>query len=176
MMRLIFRRVPLRRVPPAGVGARRFSGKALSAEAGADTSTAATDPFHDACERGDAQCVEQFLRAGQVDVNAGDPQRANTTPLHLAARRGFADVARLLLAHGANANARGAWDLTSLMYTSVFNQPVLASLLLEHGADTALVDKKGKTALDHALGEKNLGVVAVLNESQRNNQNDDGFT
>ena len=152
----------------------RVAARELSTGAGADTSTPETDPFHDACERGDAQHVENVLRAGTVDVNAGDAQRANTTPLHLAARRGFADVVGLLLAHGADVNVRGAWDLTPLMYTSVFNQPAVASLLLEHGADAALVDKKGKTALDHALGEKNLGVVAVLHESQLNKQQNGG--
>ena len=158
-----------------GGGARSYSPEAAAAapaaapEAGADTSTALTNPFHDACERGDAAHVESVLRGGAVDVNAGDPQRAHTTPLHLAARRGFVGVVRLLLAHGAEVDARGAWDLTPLMYTSVFDQPAVASVLLRHGADAALVDKKGKTAMDHALGEKNLGVVAALHQYRHGN-------
>ena len=45
--------------------------------------------------------------------------------------------------------------------------PDIASVLIENGADADLVDAKGKTALDHAIGEKNMGVAAVLDQSNR---------
>ena len=137
--------------------------------AGADTSSEKTNPFHDAVERGDVDDVRRFLQEGTSDavvymVNSGDPQRANTTPLHLASRRGHIDLVQLLIAHEAHVDARGAWNLTPLMYAAVFDQPAVASLLLESGADASLVDAKGKTALDHAISEKKSAVVAVLRQ------------
>ena len=147
------------------IAGRRLLGTSSSGGS-VDTSSEETNPFHDACERGDLEAVEMCIRKG-ADVNMGDPKRANTKPLHIASRGGSVDVVGMLLAKGADVNCRGAWELTPLMYASVFDQPEIVSLLLKEGADAGLVDVKGKTALDHAVGEKNMGVVAVLNKYRR---------
>src|SRR3954471_24448199 len=58
--------------------------------------------IHAAAEAGDAAAVAAFLTADGRLVRAKD--RWENTPLHHAAD---AEVARLLLGHGADANARG---------------------------------------------------------------------
>jgi len=129
---------------------------------GADTSSDRTSPFHDAVERGDTQAVKHALLLSPFLANSGDPGRANTTPLHLASRRGFLDLAALLLQAGADVNARGAWRLTPLHYAAVFDHPHIAAHLLEAGADATLLDARGTSALEHARMEGNSRVEAML--------------
>jgi ankyrin repeat protein len=61
------------------------------------------------------------------------------------------DVARLLLAAGAEADGRDRLcSRTPLMLAALFNHPRMLQLLLAHGADLNLRDKHGKTAQDLA--------------------------
>jgi uncharacterized protein len=54
----------------------------------------------------------------------------------LASRAGSVAVAKLLLAHGANVNAREAWrEQTALMWAAEGAYAELTQLLIEHGAD-----------------------------------------
>src|SRR5262249_41850342 len=59
--------------------------------------------LHRAAERGDAAVLETMLSCG-FDPQVKDPE--NVTPLHRAAMGGHADSVRVLLAHGADVNAR----------------------------------------------------------------------
>ena len=150
---------------PAPYIERRFWSGHQAGSTGDDSRAIQSSPFHDACEQGDVETVISLLNKG-VDVNAGDPSRANTTGLHLASRQGFVDLVYFLLEKNADVNSRGAWQLTPLMYSAVFDKPEVTSVLLEHGADMQLVDAKGKTALDHATSEQNFGVVAILQKHE----------
>ena len=60
-------------------------------------------------EVGDIEAVKQHLDAG-ADVNArNDPVwEEGSTPLHYAARWGHKEIAELLIAKGANVNAKNA--------------------------------------------------------------------
>jgi ankyrin repeat protein len=134
-----------------------------TAAARTDTSSDKTNKFHDLVEKGDIEGVREAINSTTTDiVNQGDPGRANTTPLHLASRRGFIDLVEFLVGQGADLNARGAWDLTPLHYSAVFNQPTITTKLLDYGADHHLKDAKGNTALDHAKLERNNDVVTIL--------------
>ncbi|KAH9972709.1 hypothetical protein BGW80DRAFT_1560757 [Lactifluus volemus] len=72
------------------------------------------------------------------------------TPLHFASRFGYPDVAQLLLAHGADVNARDFHGSTPLHGCHHNPEPegrfAVVRLLLEHGADISAVDNKGRTA------------------------------
>ena len=61
--------------------------------------------IHDAVEKGNIEAVKQHLTAG-TDVNMRDDIGA--TPLHWAAFSGHNEIAELLIAKGANVNARNA--------------------------------------------------------------------
>src|SRR5579871_1204782 len=77
--------------------------------------------------------AEKLLTAG-ADPN---PAGANgESPLMVAARTGRADVAKALLAHGADVNAReNVRGQTALMWAVSQRHPDVVRLLLEHGAD-----------------------------------------
>ena len=65
--------------------------------------TAFADPIHDAVIKGGLSGVQAELDKG-VDVDA--KMRDGTTPLHIAAFWGRKEVAKLLIAEGADVNAK----------------------------------------------------------------------
>jgi len=72
------------------------------------------------------------------------------------------DLAKVLLARGANPNLRAEGGFTPLHEAALTGQSNLALLLLEHGADITAKDSTGKTALDHALAGKHDAVASIL--------------
>lgn len=87
--------------------------------------------IHEAARRGDVRDVRKHLSRG-ADVDAKERGR---TPLRRAAFYGHRDVAGLLLAWGADMNARDdEWGHTPRHQTAVFGHPKLAKLLLQHRA------------------------------------------
>jgi hypothetical protein len=89
-----------------------------------------------------------FLAAGaRVDVPSG-PTRG--TPLHQAARRGFAPVAAALLDHGANIEARDAKGQTPLRRAVNCRQLSVVQLLMQRGANPHAQDNRRVTPLDVA--------------------------
>jgi ankyrin repeat protein len=104
-----------------------------------------------------------------------DPSLANTyshdgwTPLHLASFFGRKEVASVLLAHGADVNARSrstrfAKENTPLHAAAANKQIALAELLLAHGADVNARDGSGYTPLALAANGKNDLLVVILLE------------
>jgi uncharacterized protein len=77
--------------------------------------------------------AEKLLAAGAKPNLAG---ASGESPLMAAARAGRVDVARALLEHGADANAReNVRGQTALMWAVSQRHPDVVRLLLEHGAD-----------------------------------------
>ncbi|MGH9332103.1 MAG: ankyrin repeat domain-containing protein, partial [Vicinamibacterales bacterium] len=77
--------------------------------------------------------IEALLKAG-ADPNAtyGECE----TPLMTAARAGSVPAVRMLLAHGANVNAREAWrGQSALMFAAVEDHADVAKVLIDAGAD-----------------------------------------
>ena len=104
-----------------------------------------------------------------------DPSLANAyshdgwTPLHLASFFGRKEVASVLLAHGADVNARSrstrfAKENTPLHAAAANKQVALAELLLAHGADVNAKDGSGFTPLALAANGKNDLLVVILLE------------
>ena len=72
------------------------------------------------------------------------------TPLHSAARFGREDLAELLIAAGANIEARNELDERPLHASATYGHPTVAKLLLARGADVNARGQGGKTPLHAA--------------------------
>ncbi len=77
--------------------------------------------------------------------------------------RGYPEIAQLLLEHGATVDSTNAMGATPLMNTALTNQPAVTKILLAHGADQAIKNREGKTALDIAKGSS-PAVAALLSK------------
>jgi hypothetical protein len=87
--------------------------------------------LHKAAEFDQPEVVEELVRAG-IDINAklvDEPQ----TPLHVAALKRNAAVARWLVEHGADVNVGGGNYPTPLSYAASGSLEIV-KLLVEHGA------------------------------------------
>ncbi len=101
--------------------------------------------------RGDVVGVETLLRHG-ADVNevSTTPGGGNTTPLMLAALSS-AETVRILLAHGAKADAQDIDGNTPLMIAVRQDNPDAVQALLAAGANYKLKNRDGDTALQIAI-------------------------
>ena len=119
---------------------------------------------------GDLEMVHVLLNL-KVDVN--DRGQNSWTPIHNASRGPFshasynnpqllADVARLLLEHGADVNARlehQSWSdegRTPVQSATDYGRVEVVRVLLEHGANVGAEDNKGRTPLHDAADYKRL--------------------
>ena len=78
------------------------------------------------------------------------------TPLLYAARDGRTDIARMLLAAGANLNQTEANGESPLLVAINNGQTELAQMLLEKGADPNATDGFGRAPLWSAVDYRNL--------------------
>ncbi|KAK6989973.1 ankyrin repeat domain-containing protein 66 [Biomphalaria glabrata] len=62
--------------------------------------------IHEAASLGDHDALEEYIKSGRFDINQGDLNWGDKTPLHWASQKGFAECVRLLLDNGAFGLAR----------------------------------------------------------------------
>ena len=98
----------------------------------------------------------------RAKVNARDKSRDGMTPLHAAVENGNIEIIKLLLAKGAQINARNKVGGTPLMWAAVYGNDDAVKELLKAGADKSLKDEDGKTARDWAIKNNRTRVVEVL--------------
>ena len=96
--------------------------------------TAFADPIHDAAEDGDLAGVQAELDK-DVDVNVNNKLvgSGGGTPLHYATTKA---IAELLIANGADVNAKGVGDTTPLDSAIQRKKTETADLLRKHGGKT----------------------------------------
>jgi len=120
-------------------------------------------PLHAAVIGGNREAVAYLL---DQDISLDAVNHNGHTALALCAEHPDENtrvpIARLLLAHGADANApAGHHGGTVLHRTVMHGDAALVALLLEHGADPNIQDWSGKTPLHHAV-TKNRQLVTLL--------------
>lgn len=120
------------------------------------------DKVWDAIRTGDLDVLEARLEEG-FDPNGLHPQHG-FTPLTWAALVGREDVARWLLEHGANVNARNRDGRTALHAAAFLGRTNLAELLLAHGIDPQVRAYEGDTARNstQAPWEATVWIAAAL--------------
>ena len=90
--------------------------------------------IHGASGGGDIKVVRDFLAAGE-DVNM-ELSANHQTPLHYAARFGHKEIVELLIAKGANVNAKADVGKTPLDAAIIMKKTETAELLRKHGGKT----------------------------------------
>jgi hypothetical protein len=109
-------------------------------------SSASGTELFDVVAAGNNDALQDLLAAGH-EVNVFHPQW-RIPPLMLAALLDRDEAARLLLAAGAEVDARGQDGGTALHAAAFFGRGKAARVLLEHGADPGVANLRGETPVD----------------------------
>jgi ankyrin repeat protein len=116
---------------------------------------------------GDAATVDRFLKAGRRLGYAQDKEKPCDSYLVTAVKFGHADVAQLLMAHGADPNQKwaGGRNVLSCVLAEGFNKdPALIRLLIDRGASVNQAEDDGTTPLMLASKSGNAQIVTLLIE------------
>jgi len=138
--------------------------------------------IHQAADAGDLAKVKAFIQEG-IDVNT---KVHGCTPLHCAARYGHKEVAELLIAKGADINAKDTQGRTPIDLAINQGRKEMAKLLVSRGGDVSLHtaayigdlqrvqklidgganvdanDQKGQTALHYAAKSGQVAAAKLL--------------
>ena len=115
---------------------------------------------------GRADLVKSFLEKDKSLVGART--YGGETPLHFAAQRDHVEVAKVLLANGANVNALDSEQskLTPLHRAATYAGREMVELLLAHKADRNAKSWNGETPLHFARDNKDKDVIRLLRKNQ----------
>jgi uncharacterized protein len=97
-------------------------------------------------------------RGGTPPRGTLDPTPGGLSALHYAARDGYFEIARMLVAAKANVNSFEANGVSPLLAAISNDHVELAQYLLDQGADPTPADVWGRTALFEAVAVRNLEV------------------
>ncbi len=114
-------------------------------------------PLHSGAERGLRAVTQVLIRRG-ADVNARRPDRLDT-PLHFASN---ADVAAVLIEHGAEVEPLDWSGRSPLQWAAQFGRTDVADLLIRAGAAVDRQASDGATPLHWAAREGHHEVVRLL--------------
>ncbi|KXJ74392.1 hypothetical protein RP20_CCG013771 [Aedes albopictus] len=106
------------------------------------------------------EIVRKLLDGYSVDVN--DATGWGSTPLHDSASRGYTDVVRTLLDHGAVIDSRDSDNMTPLMKACNAGHEAIVKILLDKSANPNAQAFCQFTALHYATYSGHLGVVELL--------------
>jgi ankyrin repeat protein len=100
------------------------------------------------------------------------------TALIWAAANGYADVVAMLIANGANLEARDKWGRTALILAAANGYAAIVAMLIAKEADIEAQDKWGRTALICVAEKGYSDIVAMLIASGANieAQDNDDYT
>lgn len=117
-----------------------------------------------AARKGNAAAMRTILDAGgNVDYK---DLWTNTTALMAASEAGNVDIVKLLLAEGADINARNLSGRTSLMLAAERGQSQVAKLLIERGANVLSTDNGDMTPLKLAAKRGDSETVRVIRTAE----------
>lgn len=134
--------------------------------------------LYEAVTSNDYVNVEKLILAGATVIqgNSKDAKLYSDdedTPLHIAAKKGYLDIVRLLIEHGAFVDSTNRKEQTPLHW-AVHNRHVqVIEYLLQFGADINAKENEGDTALAWAiyLGLIDIAQLLLKREAKVNSYN-----
>lgn len=121
-------------------------------------------PLMMAALKGELAMVQELIAKG-ADIN-----KPGWTPLHYAATGGHDDIVSLLLEHSAYIDAASPNGTTPLMMAAYYGTTATVRTLLEQGADPALKNEQGLTAIDFAQRGHRPDAVELITQAIRAKQ------
>ena len=122
-------------------------------------------PFHLACQVGQREVVEGFLELTESPLLVEPSYLHNLTPLHLAARSESKSVFDILLAVDKSLVSKpDAYGRTPLHIAAKEGNDMIASRLLEEGADRTALDCFDRTPAEYATEGHHTGVATLLRQ------------
>lgn len=130
-----------------------------------------------ACENSCEKNVAFLLQKG---CNPNKKVLDRTSPLHIAAMKGYYGIVVHLLEYGININDRDWQNFTPLHLTALYGRTEVCRKLLENEANTDLTDSDNNLPIHLACQNGHFDVVKLLTERECttsiNYQNCDGIT
>jgi hypothetical protein len=121
------------------------------------------DAFLDQVRKGNTVAVALFLATG-MSPNMRWGWESSDSVLIMAASGGHTDVVRLLLAKGADVNAKKYRGQTALMEAAENGHTDIVKILLDKGADVNVRDGYGHTAISRAASGGHHDIMRLLEE------------
>ncbi|MBY5549625.1 ankyrin repeat domain-containing protein [Rhizobium leguminosarum] len=147
----------------------------LSFSSATATNADLAEKFHDAVHVGDVTTVRAMLAAEPSLATSVDEDRFQ--PIHLLDMYFEGEILELLLANGADINARNDEGISIL---HIITDPEAVNLLVEKGADIEARDNRGRTPLIVQMLNRQNGpdVIAALlkNGANPDAKDDSGVT
>jgi ankyrin repeat protein len=118
-------------------------------------------PLGLACFFGHSAAAMLLIERG-ADVNVASHNNMKVAPLHSAVARQSRNLVELLLARGADVNAKQQAGYTPLHGAAAAGERELCELLLRHGADRAAQSDDGKTPADLARDRGHATIAELI--------------
>jgi uncharacterized protein len=118
-------------------------------------------PLAMACRWGAQELVGQLLALG-ANPNKQSDSRYQSSPLMEATRDGNVEIAKMLLAAGADVNLRDRHGDHALNWAAFFGHPGMVRLLVEKGSRLDFTGQSPETALQIATREGHQEAAAII--------------
>jgi len=121
-------------------------------------------PLHLAAFFGREQAALALVEKG-ANLQALSTNENRNTPLHAAVANHQTNLVRMLLAAGADVDAKTGESWTALHIAAFIGDRVIAEILLAHDPDLSAKNDKGQTAFDVALEKGHRAMADSLRKS-----------
>jgi hypothetical protein len=138
-----------------------FKSRQKNSNPKSDWTNIFSTPLIESAGRGMARTVGEVLKTDKssIELKGGN---ATATALYYAAVCEHADIVKLLLDHGADANTQDEQGWSAVYMASMYGCTEVVEMLIRKGADPNSTDNDGKTAIHIAVQYKRVETVRAL--------------